>query len=460
MRWQIPYVGTAGAVLDAVRRGAVAGSFDPLRGVVEIEWTRGAGGRERRHFTLADNAKRPIMAEQERPTAMRVEAINDVKPNGYLTVDLAEARLSVVAGGADISASRAFAATVAALVSAPDADLEPRPLQHTPAAERADVSNSLLDSQTEASKDPSSAPPERRRPTMFIGSSSEGLRIAQALQAELDYDVETTIWSQGVFGLDEGNLESLVLALGRFDFAVLVLTPDDLVTRRGATGNAPRDNVLFEAGLFMGALGRRRTFLVASRDDELSLPSDLAGITMAQFRGRQDGNLLAAIGPVATNIRVAIESASTQAADEGGQSAAGVSMAQVTSSTVSEAGGLRSAVDAMPHRDASTSAVRANLAEIREDEQEASDDLAPLLANVDQLLLALEALAPTGHLRGDHARLYAAILRRVQVARPNDPMVAALSVPRESAIRDVFLTSISEARTGLGFMRSALMSSP
>ena len=92
-----------------------------------------------------------------------------------------------------------------------------------------------------------------------------------------------------------------------FDFATLVLTADDLVTKRGQSGNAPRDNVLFEAGLFMGALGRHRVFLVSCRDDVLDLPTDLAGITPAQFNRRPDGNLLAAIGPVATKIRSAIE---------------------------------------------------------------------------------------------------------------------------------------------------------
>jgi Predicted nucleotide-binding protein containing TIR-like domain len=89
-------------------------------------------------------------------------------------------------------------------------------------------------------------------------------------------------------------------AVGGFDFAILVLTPDDLVERRGAQGQQPRDNVLFERGLFMGRLGRERTFIVHGRGVELNLPSDLAGIQPATFARRGDGNLRAALGPVTT----------------------------------------------------------------------------------------------------------------------------------------------------------------
>ena len=47
----------------------------------------------------------------------------------------------------------------------------------------------------------------------------------------------------------------MVYSLDRFDFAILVLTADDLVASRDVLSTAPRDNVLFELGLFMGGLG-------------------------------------------------------------------------------------------------------------------------------------------------------------------------------------------------------------
>ena len=108
-------------------------------------------------------------------------------------------------------------------------------------------------------------PVARVRPSVFIGSSSEGLRIAQAVQVLLDQVCEVEIWSQGVFGLTQGTLESLVLAIEQFDFAVLVLTTDDLTISRGVERPVARDNVLFELGLFVGGLGRDRTFMLYDR---------------------------------------------------------------------------------------------------------------------------------------------------------------------------------------------------
>jgi hypothetical protein len=144
------------------------------------------------------------------------------------------------------------------------------------------------------------------KPRVFIGSSVEGLSIAEHIQLGLDYHAECTLWSQGVFGLSGGTLESLLKAVKEFDFAVLALTPDDLVQKRSVSRNSPRDNVLFELGLFMGALGRERTYIVFCRDVLIDLPTDLAGVTAASFAKRTDGNLQAALGPVCTQLKTAM----------------------------------------------------------------------------------------------------------------------------------------------------------
>ena len=57
---------------------------------------------------------------------------------------------------------------------------------------------------------------------MFIGSSVEGLSIAYAIQQNLDYDVESTVWTQGVFDLSRSAAESLVRVLDDMDFGVSV----------------------------------------------------------------------------------------------------------------------------------------------------------------------------------------------------------------------------------------------
>lgn len=140
------------------------------------------------------------------------------------------------------------------------------------------------------------------RPRVFIGSSIEGLHIAQAIQEGLDSFGECTVWNQGAFGLGTTFIDSLQDARLAYDFAVIVLTPDDTVTSRGETSAAPRDNLIFELGLFAGALGRARTFLVMPRDDPPKLPSDLSGVTVATYRSRTDGNTVAALGPAVLQI--------------------------------------------------------------------------------------------------------------------------------------------------------------
>ena len=97
------------------------------------------------------------------------------------------------------------------------------------------------------------------------------------------------------------------MALSRFDFAVLVLTADDLTTSRGTERAAARDNVLFELGLFIGSLSRDRTFMVYDRTNPPALPSDLAGITAATFAPHTSGNLEAALGAPCAKIRSAVE---------------------------------------------------------------------------------------------------------------------------------------------------------
>jgi hypothetical protein len=143
-----------------------------------------------------------------------------------------------------------------------------------------------------------------RDPAVFIGSSSEGKEFAEELQSALDDNCEATVWDQGVFGLSTSGLQALVDESSRVDFAVLVLTPDDLTMKRGREEVSARDNVIFEAGLFIGALGPQRTILVHPKDAGLNLPTDLAGITTCQFRNdREDGNIRAAINPAAREIR-------------------------------------------------------------------------------------------------------------------------------------------------------------
>jgi predicted nucleotide-binding protein len=162
--------------------------------------------------------------------------------------------------------------------------------------------------ETEHTRDDRDLPPSNRvapKPAMFIASSSESKHVAGNLQEELESDVEATVWSQGVFALSRTFLDSLVRKLEESDFATFVLAPDDVTRIRSESKGTVRDNVIFELGLAIGHLGVERCFLVKPRDaEDLHLPSDLTGITAAEYNARRpDNNLLAALGPAANRIR-------------------------------------------------------------------------------------------------------------------------------------------------------------
>lgn len=146
------------------------------------------------------------------------------------------------------------------------------------------------------------------KPQMFIGSSVEGLKVAKAIQSNLAHELDVTLWTQGVFGLGETTLNSLLAQALRADFATFVLTADDVAKIRRKEFKVSRDNVVLELGLFAGALGAKRVFFVTSQAPDFHLPTDLLGITAANFtEGSHVGNLVAALGAASTLISSAVE---------------------------------------------------------------------------------------------------------------------------------------------------------
>jgi hypothetical protein len=122
---------------------------------------------------------------------------------------------------------------------------------------------------------------------VFVGSSKEAFNVARELSIQLEKNnrVRTRIWDRDVFNLSRATLEELTTIQNTFDFAVFVLSPDDRTESRRLNYLSPRDNVLFECGLFMGALGRSRTFVLCDTSKKLKIPSDFAGVTFATYDG-------------------------------------------------------------------------------------------------------------------------------------------------------------------------------
>ena len=142
------------------------------------------------------------------------------------------------------------------------------------------------------------------KPRLFIGSSLESVNIAYALQQNLHHSAEVTVWNQGVFQLSITAVESLVNVLDTCDFGMFVFSPDDVIKIRGTEEPAVRDNAVFELGLFVGRLGRERSFiLIPDNVKDLHIPTDLIGMTPAVYEaGRSDSNLQAGTAPACHTI--------------------------------------------------------------------------------------------------------------------------------------------------------------
>jgi Predicted nucleotide-binding protein containing TIR-like domain len=143
---------------------------------------------------------------------------------------------------------------------------------------------------------------------VFIGSSTEGLEIANAIQSNLEPEAEVRIWNQDAFLPGNHALESIISLANSSDFGIFVFSLDDLVEIRNSHQMTVRDNVVLELGISIGRLGSKRSFIVMPKNQNLRIPSDLLGINAATFDpDRLDGDLVAALGPVCTKIRKALK---------------------------------------------------------------------------------------------------------------------------------------------------------
>lgn len=150
-----------------------------------------------------------------------------------------------------------------------------------------------------------------RKKRIFIGSSTEELKLAQSAKTILERDFEVTLWNDSVwdtsvFKINNNFLNDLLRASLQFDFGLLIGSTDDLVEYRGDIVLQPRDNVLFELGLFIGRLGLSKCAFVI--DKELKVLSDISGISLARYNKNDVTSFVNAISQVSELFRNQIDS--------------------------------------------------------------------------------------------------------------------------------------------------------
>jgi Predicted nucleotide-binding protein containing TIR-like domain len=120
------------------------------------------------------------------------------------------------------------------------------------------------------------------KPRIFLGSSGKQAELLQEITRGLEDLVDVEPWTT-TFNPGRSTLDRLVELSQEVDFAAFVFAQDDWTTTDATeSGEAsPRDNVVFEAGLFGGALGIRRTFILHAQGSKL--PTDLLGLTSVRY---------------------------------------------------------------------------------------------------------------------------------------------------------------------------------
>src|SRR3954451_14850279 len=149
--------------------------------------------------------------------------------------------------------------------------------------------------------------------SIFLGSSGQQAKLLQAIARGLEDVADVEPWTT-TFNPGRSTLDRLVELSREVDFAAFVFAQDDWTTTDASpSGQAsPRDNVVFEAGLFGGALGIRRTFILHAHGSKL--PSDLLGLTAIRY-DRAAG--AAEIRAINEKLRKAIETEGRRTIDEG-----------------------------------------------------------------------------------------------------------------------------------------------
>ena len=156
------------------------------------------------------------------------------------------------------------------------------------------------------------------KPRIFLGSSGAQKKLLQGLTRGLEDVAQVEPWTTS-FNPGTSTLARLFELAHEVDFAAFVFARDDWTAANVPAAPAtesgqasPRDNVVFEAGLFGGAIGLHRTFILHASGSKL--PSDLLGFTCVRYGEATNASEMKAINQ---KLRKAIENEGRVARIEG-----------------------------------------------------------------------------------------------------------------------------------------------
>lgn len=143
-------------------------------------------------------------------------------------------------------------------------------------------------------------------PTVFIASSAEASQVAEAVHIKLSSEMRVKNW-ENAFDLSSVTITKLIEKTKTVDYAVFVFHTDDKIFIREKEYSSTRDNVVLELGMFIGALGLERCFILVPKSAELifRLPTDLAGVT-ASYYDNNEPNMVDAVTASCASVKLSI----------------------------------------------------------------------------------------------------------------------------------------------------------
>lgn len=159
---------------------------------------------------------------------------------------------------------------------------------------------------------------KKEKKRIFIGSSSESKKIADAIYSYFEYEHNASIWS-AAFDASTVTINEIMKRAEKNDFAIMILGEDDILESRGETYSTARDNVILELGIFIGSLGLENCFIVipSGSSHKIKIASDLSGVTLLRYNSEKE-NPSESVLTACRNIELVINKAPEEKTKESG----------------------------------------------------------------------------------------------------------------------------------------------
>jgi predicted nucleotide-binding protein len=121
---------------------------------------------------------------------------------------------------------------------------------------------------------------------IFLGYSSQATETGNLLFKYLSEDLKLRVFDWHDFRTGHSIWESIEQAEHFTNCGLFLFMADDKLAVGSKREFAPRDNVVYEAGYFAGAKGRKASLII--REEDAKIPSDLGGILYLKLVNRRD----------------------------------------------------------------------------------------------------------------------------------------------------------------------------